>query len=811
MRKIHLLCNAHLDPVWLWQWKEGAAEAVSTFRVAADFCEEYEGFVFNHNEALLYEWIELYEPKLFKRIQRLVQHKKWIIMGGWYLQPDCVMTSGESLLNQIRLGREYFMDKFKVVPRTAINFDPFGHSRGLVQILKKTGFDSYLFMRPQEFQGDFLWEGFDGSMVLAHGIFEGYNTLKGRAVDKLKKLAEREERDNTLCLWGIGNHGGGPSKIDLERINAFIVQHKEINIVHSNAEAYREEVNKTTLPIIHKSLIPSMVGCYTSMVRIKQANRRLENAIAVTEKSMSYASLAGNYEFDVQELNKVKKSLAFCQFHDILPGSSIRAVEEDSLRKFAYGEELADQLFAKAFFALCEGQRKAEEKEIPIMVFNPHPFEIEGELEIEFMLEDQNWNMGEMTVAKVYDEYGNTLASQNEKPEGTFHLDWIQKVVFYGKLEPSCVSRFHCRLAVVSQECIRKPEVVDYFISYTNDHISVKIDKRTGFIAHYEVEGRVLVKQSGVLEIYNDNEDPWGMTVDSFQDKAGEFALLSNDDANVFIGYPDSQEESVRVIENGAVRMKIQAFFGYGRSLAVVEYTIPKKSNYIDVNIMLYSNEVNKFIKYRLDTKIDQGIAYGQTAFGCEKLSGDGKEAVFHKWCGLQEDKNGLYIVNDGIYGGCFSENTIWLSLLRTPLYAAHPINDRQIAPHDRYMKHIDMGERCFRFRITPENNIEREAMIYNERPYTLSFFPSGTGKQQKEIIMIDNPQVMMTSIEKYHNGYIAHLYNSSENNCSTGISVLHGKWKDTLYFRKYELKFILLEENKITEIEDLTQFQGNS
>jgi len=100
------------DPVWLWQWEEGAAEALSTFRTAADFCETYEGFVFNHNEALLYEYIEEYDPRLFQRIGKLAAQGKWHIMGGWYLQPDCNMPAGESFVRQILHGHYYFLDKF---------------------------------------------------------------------------------------------------------------------------------------------------------------------------------------------------------------------------------------------------------------------------------------------------------------------------------------------------------------------------------------------------------------------------------------------------------------------------------------------------------------------------------------------------------------------------------------------------------------------------------------------------------------------------------------------------------------------------
>ena len=102
--RLHLVCNAHLDPVWLWEWEEGAAEAISTFRTAADLCEEFPGFIFNHNEALLYRWVEEYDPQLFARLQKLVRQGKWRIMGGWHLQPDCNLPSGESFVRQALSG-----------------------------------------------------------------------------------------------------------------------------------------------------------------------------------------------------------------------------------------------------------------------------------------------------------------------------------------------------------------------------------------------------------------------------------------------------------------------------------------------------------------------------------------------------------------------------------------------------------------------------------------------------------------------------------------------------------------------------------
>ena len=135
MKKIHLICNSHLDPVWMWDWEEGYGEAVSTFHQAELFCQEFD-FIFNHNEAVLYEFIEEHDPELFARIKEQVKAGQWHIMGGWYLQPDWNMPSGEAYVRQIGLGRKYFAENFDARPTTAINFDSFGHSVGLVQILK---------------------------------------------------------------------------------------------------------------------------------------------------------------------------------------------------------------------------------------------------------------------------------------------------------------------------------------------------------------------------------------------------------------------------------------------------------------------------------------------------------------------------------------------------------------------------------------------------------------------------------------------------------------------------------------------------
>lgn len=790
-KKLHLLCNAHLDPVWLWCKQEGIAEALSTFRVAADFCEQYDGFVFNHNESLLYEWVEEHEPELFERIKKLVAAGKWKIMGGWYLQPDCVMTSGESLLSQIELGRTYFEEKFGVKPTTAINFDPFGHSRGLVQILAATGYDSYIFMRPKKFAGDFWWEGYDGSRILGHGITKEYSTKKGMALARVQAQMEEQVKSADLCLWGIGNHGGGPSKVDLEAINGLIASTPEHEIVHSFAEAYFADLDREKLETRACSLIPEMVGCYTTMTRIKQANRALENKIAVTEKIMTYAELMTGEAGDTAALIEAKKDLAFCQFHDILPGTSIKPAEEESLRTLSHGQEIADRLFTKAFFQLCRGQRKAQEGDIPILVFNPHPYEVEGEFEVDFILQNQNWRPDEKTVGVVYSEAGEALPTQNESPESTFNLDWPKKISFRGKLRPSGITRFDCKLEVVNQELFTPVAEVREQICLQNDRMELVINGETGRIEHYAVDGQTLLKDCGVLEVYRDNEDPWGMTVNSFTNLAHPFRLMTVGEANAFTGYPQENLAPVRVVEDGAVRTRIQSLWTDGVSHAVVEYTVPKQDIYLDVKVVLYSNRPNVMIKYRLDTAFE-GTPWGQTAFGAERLFDDRRESVFHKWCALKGERGGLAVCNEGIYGGDFTKNSLRLSLLRTPIYSNHPIGKRQLAPHDRLLNHIDMGERTFRFRITTTEDLERKAQMYNEAPFLLSFFPEGSNeKQGQSAVCIDQPHVILSSMRRKGDGYLLTLHNTSGQDCTAEVTIAGREKSLRVEMRAFELKFV--------------------
>lgn len=748
MKKIFLVCNAHLDPVWLWQRAEGMAEAIATFRIAADFCEKYDSFVFNHNESVLYEWVLENESELFERIKGLVKQGKWRIMSGWYLQPDVVMPSGESIIRQIRVGNEFFKELFGEIPKTAIGFDAFGHSRGLVQILKKCGYDNYAYLRPREKEcGPFIWEGFDGSRINTLKLYEWYNTPKGEAVKRIESyVKDFPDREVNCVTWGIGNHGGGPSEKDYIDITKFAESNKDFEFLHADFDTYFNELDNTALEVLDESLTHCMVGCYTSMVRVKQGHRNLENKLSLCERMLCQSKV----DYSKEKLLEAEKALLFSEFHDVLPGSAIKRVEDDALNLLGYGAEIADRLISKAFFKLCKGQKKAKDGEIPVLIYNPHPFEIEGDFDVEFQMAEQNDPNNGIYNVYVRNESGEFVPSQLEQEDSAHGSDWRKKVSFHTALKPMGITRLDCVLRCEKDFIRIKPyaENKEYFI-LKNDFIEVKISKKTGLIESFVKDGKNMLN-SMKIKAYKDNADPWGMLVDEFSDVIGEFEL----------------NRSVRVIENGEVRTKIQSDFKWNKSYAVITYTFSKNSKYFDINVKMLTNDENTMFKMVFDTTFDENSeALGQTMFGTEILDIMGKEVVFQKWCGLKNAFQNFNIINNGTYGGSFNGNEISISLLRTPVYSAHPVDFKgvELAPDNRIYNHIDMGERDFSFRIVSnEEYIDFEAEKFNLQPYVLSFFPSGTGEKTENPIILDNKNIVLSAYKEERDSVLIRLFNSS-------------------------------------------------
>lgn len=768
-RKIHLVANAHLDPVWLWEWQEGAGEALSTFRQAAEFCEKRPGFVFCHNEAVLYAWVEEHEPALFRRIRRLVGQGKWHVMGGWYVQPDCNMPSGESFVRQALLGRRYFKAKLGVEPRTAVNLDPFGHTRGLVQILAKSGARSYLCCRPGNQQcplprDEFVWVGFDGSEVLANRASAHYCSVGGQERVRLEKwLAENPEGDLVIHLWGIGNHGGGPSRRDLDDLDALARERPDLELVHSTPDAYFDELEKrrATLPRREKDLNPWAVGCYTSMARVKQGHRRLENELFSAEKMATTAWLQGLLPYPQDELAAAQRDLAFVQFHDILPGSAIPSGEDGALRMIGHGLETLSRLKAKAFFALAAGEPKTAADETPIFVFNPQAYPVRTVVECEFEPWEPNfektaWN------PRIYAR-GRALPAQAEKEESNLSVEWRKRVVFEAELAPGRLNRFSCRLEKAPEKPAAKAAVKDGAVTVETPDLKASINAGTGLLDVFAAGGADLLEPGAFRPlVIRDNADPWGMKVRSFRTVAGNFSLASPEEAARFAGAREGALEPVRVIEDGEVRTVVEALFAYGCSRMAVHYKIPKRGAEIEVAVRVFWAERDTLLKLGLKPRLRAARFLGQVAYGADELPSNGDEAVAQKWLALVSEADGsaLTVINDGTYGSDWDGAELRLSLLRSPAYAADTWEDKLAVARDRFIPRQDTGERTFRFWLNGGplrarlDAVDREALAHNEAPYALAYCPPGDGKKAVAGVVVEGDDaVEVAAFKKAEDG----------------------------------------------------------
>jgi len=811
-KMLYLVCNAHLDPVWLWEWEEGAAEALSTFRTAAQLCEEFGEFVFTHNEALLYQWIEEYEPDLFARIQELVKKKKWHILGGWYIQPDCNIPSGESFVRQILVGKRYFKKKFGIEPKTAVNFDPFGHTRGLVQILKKAGHTSYLFCRPDQNwlslpADDFVWVGYDGSEIIAHRATEHYNSPKGQAAQKVQKwIEENPDRKTGILLWGIGNHGGGPSREDLRQIRKLITREKDWDVLHGTPEKYFSGLKKEkdTLPRHSRDLNPWAVGCYTSMAVVKKKHRDLENLYFFTEKMATHAALFDLMPYPREKLNEALENLLFCEFHDILPGSGIPEVEKHAQQKLDHGLEILSCLKARSFFALLSGQPRAKDGEFPICVYNPHPFPIKQIVTCEFQAYEPHFDEKFRLIPEVRDHRGKKLPSQLEKESSTLSVEWRKRAVFHADLKASQMNRFVCRLKKEPSISF-PPKAEKSLLTLRSDRAEWTVRTTTGLLESYKVNGIDFLKprafQALVME---DDADSWGMKVRSFRNYEGKFSAMSEQESAWFAGIAGSKLKNVQIIEDGPVRTVVEALFNYNQSFICQSYKFPKKGSEFEVETRVFWNEKDRMLKIAIPSMFRNGSCRGQVAYGMQEFDPTEDELVAQKWVSLvsSDNRHALTVINDRVYGFDFKGGELRISLLRSPAYATDMEGSGALRMQDRFLPRMDQGERIFRFWINGGKAterltvVDREALAKNEAPMALCSFPSGVGKTPPPSLVLSDKAIQAAAMKMAEdkNWLVFRLFEPTGKARKTQISIPRLNMECGLSMSAFEIKTIAVD-----------------
>lgn len=800
-----MIGNAHLDLAWLWPWQEGFGEVKATFLSALQRIEEFDEFIFTSSSAQYYAWVEENAPDLFARIREQVKKGRWIICGGWWVQPDCNLPGGESFVRQGLYGQQYFQSRFGITASVGYNVDSFGHNAGLPQILRKSGMDSYLFLRPGEREmelptGPFCWQGVDGSSVTACRIPVSYSSiisLEGQIQDALDRFPETDR--DFICFYGVGNHGGGPTIDNILHILAHVQVTEECRLVFSDPRKFFDAVasRKDSLPVIGGELQHHAPGCYSVVSRLKQLNRQAEHALPAAEiYSVLAKSLCEQIHFPCA-LEGAWQQLLTCQFHDILAGSSTREVCEDA------EHILGGVLYSAAETANHAVQAISFSVDIPygescqpLVVFNPHSFPVET------VIYHEKGSWGNFS----FPEPCQVLNSAKEPVPFQFvhlkaQLDERKRIAFLAKLPPLGYETF--RITAAEQAPVPTGECPENVLE--NELVRVELDEATGLISSYYHKGmrrELLAAPSGYFLAHEDFSDTWGHGESCFDGRPRVPELLS----------------MVR-LEQGEVLQRIQVLFRLGGSRLRQIYTLRRDAAFLEVEVEVNWQEQYTCLKLYHAPAIREPEIFWETPFGAIRRSASGQEEPLQSWVDLSADRAGgenwgMAFAVCGIGGAHVRDGVIGLTLLRSPVYVHH-------APHvleegrDIY-EYTDQGIRRLQYRVIPhegrwqDSGIVRESLLLN-LPVTkiVETFHKGNLPQRFGGMEINAENVLLSCLKEAcdGDGVILRLRESSGER--TRVRILLTLLKDCIEteFGPYEVKTWRLRPGQKPEECLMTEF----
>jgi alpha-mannosidase len=764
---LHMIGNAHLDPVWLWRWQEGFQAAKATFRSALDRMAESPDFVFTSSSAAIYEWVEHNEPRMFAEIRARVAEGRWRIVGGWWIQPDCNIPGGESFVRQGLYGQRYFREKFGVKTTVGYNVDSFGHHAMLPQILKGSGLDCYVFMRPEPAEKGlpgrlFWWESDDGSRVLAFRVPYEYCTW-GSDLEKYVRRCIAELKppfDELMCFYGVGNHGGGPTRENLESIRRMQADPAFPALLFSTPEQFFEQVLAKNLPFptVHDELQHHASGCYAAHSGVKRWNRKAEQLLLTAEKFSAIAAHATGQPYP--DLGRAWKDVLFNQFHDILAGTSIEEAYEDARDLHGEAMAIAGRGLNDAIQSLAWNiDIPYEEGMQPIVIFNPHSWPGRVPVEVELS--------GLKETDRLLDDDGNPVAMQLIRPSAVVGggrrrvcfladlpaLGWRVYRVVPGAAANGTESRAENQepggstdrfLALDSRLPMQATDT-----TLENEYLRLAIDPATGCIASLFDKRRsveVFLGDAARPVVAEDTSDTWSHGVYHFQSMLGAFAA-----------------RSVRLVEHGPVRASIRVESEYGASLLEQVFTLYHDLDRVDVRVTVDWREHFKLLKLAFPANLRLFRATYEIPYGTIERPADGAEEPGQSWVDLSglargsDVPYGVGLLNDGKYSFYVLGRALSMTVLRSPIYAHHHPTLPQ--PGESY-SFIDQGIQRFSYAIVPHAGgweaagMARRAAELNQPPVALvETCHPGALPQRESYVVVDQENIVVSALKQAEDG----------------------------------------------------------
>jgi alpha-mannosidase len=784
--RFYMVAYAHTDAVWLWPWEEAMAVVLSTFRSMLDRMKTEPHFAFSQTSAQFYKWAAENDPEMVKEIRQRVEEGRWNLIGGWWIEPDVNMPNGESLARQGLYGQRVVRELFGRRAKAGANPDSFGHPATLPQILKLQELEDYMFARPEpdrlQLPADlFWWEGADGTRILGNRLLFGYGEM-GPLEDRLRKTLELHEPvKDLLMFYGAGDHGGGATDANIASMHKIMTTPGAPQLIYSTPDQYFAHIrsmNEADLPVYQGEMQHFAVGCYTAVSQVKKDNRTTEAVLTTAEKIATVGSLAWNCAYPDAEFHSAWEKVLLQQFHDSLAGSARPEHYVISHNAFGYAQEVADQATALSLERL-EWQVPTEDPESDyLVVFNPHAWATQLEVEYDLGIYASNWSGG------LIDERG--LKIPHQYVQASEIVDVRSKLVFQAPLPAFGYRQFRV-LRTSDKEVIPSPVHANQQ-TLENEHLRVGFTPE-GTIGIFDKNaGEELFQEANAgmrAVVLNDPSDTWTMLggVYSYPDEIGAFA--------------DAQ---MQVLEEGPFRGRVRTRTRYGNSFLEIDWILYAGSRTLEARCQLDWHEHLKMLKLSFPVRVAEPRSTYEIAFGHIERPADGIENPGHRWIDLTGKRGnreyGLAVINDAKYGYSVLKNDMRVSIVRSPVFTNYP--ESILKPDGAYLWQ-DQGIQKFRLWLVPhagswqDAGIVRLAEEYTAPvPVQYQGIHGGSKPQSGSFLSVDAANIVVTALKKADEGnddLILRCYETEGRPATATLDLkfLNRQWSGS--FRPLEIK----------------------
>lgn len=701
---IHIVGHAHMDMNWLWTYSETMKMCNDNLRQVVAFMEEFPDFTFIQSQGSVYKFVEMVDPPLFEKVQKYVKEGRLELAGGMWTEGDTNLSSGEALARSFLLGQSYFQSRFGKMAEVGWLPDNFGHVSQLPQMLQLAGCDYFYFHRTNPYMGSFWWIGPDSSKVLCYAN-ETYNgAITKDLKDKLKVIAPDKHR--ILHVTGVGDHGGGPTRANIELIHELDKIDDYPAVKFTSAGYFFDKLsNEMEGRPTHRGEMQFVFeGCYTTVSDIKAGNRNAENSLFENEFFNSLRWINGG-EYPADEIRDLWETVTFNQFHDILPGSAIYEANREAVARYAEVLRKSTELRDKAFWRMADEVKFQKDLGQPVVAYNLYPVERKAIVEANVYSHEEPFSVSVPHWGGDYYGKNFKVKDQGQGNVGSVLVrdgsgkTYPAQIVFSKMTPPGYTSKvqfivddfpaggYKTFYVDMTKPGEYKDPVPVSENTYETDYYTIKVNMKTGAIIS-------LIDKKSNTEYVREGGELNSLKI-YMEDKKGGMKSWT---INKIVKEEDvTNVESVKVIENGPVRVSIETVKTWGKSRFIERTNIyrsyPRITYEMEVhwletgtdstdspmlraifplaleNTKFFSQVPFDVVERAVDGKLNgELVSYpvsNSTIYGVKPEKNDGQEVPAQKWVDVSNGKVGIALLNNSRYGHSYHNGDLRLTLMR--------------------------------------------------------------------------------------------------------------------------------------------------